>query len=231
MYGALGRLLLKAAPHLAKHTAVLGGGTLAVSGIAGLGMQNLGGQGKLDDMYMDSLVLDKRTGTYKPKGIYSAFLKNFVQEENKPKQEGLNSLAQKAAIENLILDQYGSLTDFDGKYTGNTSLRRAQSLIKDKQKEDAKAERKLESDEAMRPYILQMQQQDKRAAEAQTLALQTRADAMQTQANSLAFQREQLAQQDRQYNTSLDRDERMAKERAYLAMMSGGMDALQSMFM
>lgn len=231
MYGALGKLLLKAAPHLAKHTAVLGGGTLAVGGLAGLGMQNFGGQGKLNDMYMDSLVLDKRTGTYKPKGAYSAFLKNFVQEEDTLKGEGLNSLAQKAAIENLILDSGESLTNFEGKYTGNTSLRRAQSLLLDQQKKELKAEQAAELDNALKPLVLQLEAQKIRDTNAHNLALQTRADAMQTQANSLAFQREQLAQQDRQYNTSLDRDERMAKERAYLAMMSGGMDALQSMFM
>ena len=223
MYGALGRLLLKAAPHLAKHTAIIGTGAT----VAGVGMKYGGGQGKLDQMYMDSLELDPTTKTYKPKGVYSAFLKNFVKEEG-PK--GLEAQKQRAAIEELILDEYGSLTDFDGKYGGNTSLRRAQSLIKDKQKADARAERKLINDEAMRPLLLSAQQQDKRAAEAHTLALQTRADAMLTNANTLAFQREQLAQQDRQYNSSLDREERMAKERAYMAMMSGGLDALGFLF-
>ena len=227
MYGALGRLLLKAAPHLAKHTAVLGGGTLAVGGLAGLGMQNFGGQGKLDDMYMDSLVLDPNTKTYKPKGAYSAFLKNFVKEEG---SKGLEAQKQRAAIEDLILEREGSLTDFDGKYTGNTSLRRVESLLRDKEKADLEAERLRLSKDAIRPLELQLEAQKTRDTNAHNLALLTRADAMQTNANSLAFQREQLAQQDRQYNSSLDRDERMAKERAYLAMMSGGMDALGFLF-
>ena len=220
MYGALGTLLLKAAPYLAKHAAVLGGGTLA----AGLGMQHLGGEGVLNKMYKDGLVYDKDSGTYKPQGIGAAILKNFVEEE------GLEAQKQKSAIEDLILEQGGSLTDFDGKYTGSTSLKRVQSLIKDQQKAEAEAKRKLASEEALKPLVMSYEQQDKRAAEAHALALQTRADAMQTNANSLAFQREQLAQQDRQYNSRLDREERMAKERAYMAMMSGGLDALGFLF-
>lgn len=223
MYGFLGRLLLKAAPHLAKHTAIIGTGAT----VAGVGMKYGGGQGKLDQMYMDSLELDPTTKTYKPKGAYSAFLKNFVKEEG---SDGLEAKKQKAAIEELILDEYGSLTDFDGKYGGNTSLRRAQSLIKDKQKADAEAKRRRESEDALKPLTLQLEAQKIRDTNAHNLALQTRADAMLTNANTLAFQREQLAQQDRQYNSSLDREERMAKERAYMAMMSGGLDALGFLF-
>jgi len=223
MYGFLGRLLLKAAPHLAKHTAIIGTGAT----VAGVGMKYGGGQGKLDQMYMDSLELDPTTKTYKPKGAYSAFLKNFVKEEG---SDGLEAQKQRAAIEDLILERNGSLTDFDGKYTGNTSLRRIESLLKDQEKAEKAAKRNLEFEQAMKPYEMQLAAQDRRAAEAHTLALQTRADAMLTNANTLAFQREQLAQQDRQYNSSLDREERMAKERAYMAMMSGGLDALGFLF-
>lgn len=59
---------------------------------------------------------------------------------------------------------------------------------------------------------------------------ESRADEMSIRADDLAFQREQLAQQDRQYNLDLDRKARMDQERAFLALMGGGLDALGAAF-
>ena len=223
MYGALGSLLLKAAPHLLKHAAVGTGLTAA----AGYGMQQLGGQGKLDQMYKDSLEYDQTTGTYKPRGVGAAILKNFVTEEG---PEGLEAQKQKAFLEQYIVDSGGSLTDFEGKYGGQTSRRKIDSLLRDKDKKDLRAEQQRLQEAQLKPLKLQMQQEDKRAAESYNLAMQTRADAMLMNASSLALQREQLAQQDRQYNSSLDRQERLDQERAFLALMGGGLDALGAAF-
>ena len=227
MYGALGNLFLKALPHLVKHTAVLGGG----AALTGIGMQNLGGQGTLDKMYKDGLVFDKESGTYKPQGIGSAFLKNFVEED------ALEAQKQKGFLENYIIDSGASLSDFDGKFDGSTSKRRVDSLLRDQRELDIEEKQKKLFEQQMEPYRLELAERDRRATEANNLALQqlglaqqSRADQMLMRADDLKLQRERLAREDQRYNDRLERDERLDREKAFLALMSGGLDALGAAF-
>jgi len=204
MYGALGSLLLKASPHVLKHGAALTGATA----VAGLGMQHLGGQGKLDQMYKDSLEYDQTTGTYKPRGVGAAILKNFVEEEG---PEGLEAQKQKAFLEKYIVDSGGSLTDFEGEFDGQTSKRKIDSLLRD----HIKAEKKAEKDEDYRrsmelPYMQMQQAREDRLA-------------------TLDFQRMQMQREDQRYNERLDREERNRRQEAVMAMM-GGLTSLGAAF-
>lgn len=212
MYGQILNLGLKAVPHLIKAgatTAALGGigygGATAVAG----GVKLLGGEDSLNNLYRDQLVED--SGVFKPKGFTAQILKPFVEEQT-IEQDRLSQ-----ARNELLVGADENPADYN--FSPETTLTQAQGQVIGKRKERERKLRVEEREDRNRP--LEMQYAEAAAA---------RADAMLMNANSLAFQREQLAQQDRQYNLDLDRKARMDQERAFLALMGGGLDALGAAF-
>ena len=201
MYGTILKVGMAAAPHLAK---------AAIPAYAGTAIANQIAPDWIQDVYKGSIEGDD-DGVYKGKGLTAAFLKPFVDEG------ALESAKQQKSIKRVLAPTGYTAADL-GLAEGSTFVD-AQTAVAAKQREDAETLRKQNRDDAMLPIRAQI-------AEAQA----TRADAMLMNANSLAFQREQLAQQDRQYNLDLDRKARMDQERAFLALMGGGLDALGAAF-
>ena len=219
MYGALGSLLLKAAPHVALYSGI---------GAAGLGVTNAIDENILKDVYRETL--EKDGGVFKPKGFTSLILKPFVNE-----QEVIDS-RQTQALNELIVANNENPDDYK-HFTPQTSLTVAQGNILGNQRKREKAEEAAKLEKAMEIPRRQMTLAESNQAAANLLAQQqlglaqqTRADQMRMRADDLKLERERLAREDQRYNDRLERDERRDREKAFIALMGGGLDALGAAF-
>jgi len=213
MYGTILKLGMKAAPHALKFgatTAALGGTGYGV-GVGAAGIVNQFAPEFVKDLYKGTIKGDD-DGVFKGKGALAAILKPVIEEQD------LEAAAQRKDVTKQVLSPSGYTAEDLGLNSSSTVFDANTALNRIKRKELA-AEKKQERIDRNRP--LEMQYAEAAAA---------RADALLMNANSLAFQREQLAQQDRQYNRDIERQTELEKERAYLALMGGGLDALGAAF-
>jgi len=227
---------------------LLGGATVGGTALAGASIYDAAtgaGKGFRDQAYEDGP--DPETGKFSAGLIGNQFIKEDSPEFAKGfKNYALNRNDTLRKMEGVLGDQF----QFDSTKTipqnialNQNNFDRA-SVIKrgeltkltpeyiDEQKRYADQLLQMSRDRA---DALNLQNQqfaitNKRLDNQFNLAQQQRADQLMMNADNLAFQREQLRLEDNRYNDKLDRQEAMDRERAFLALMQGGLQALGAAF-
>lgn len=170
----------------------------------------------VQDWYKETIQEDT-DGNYRGKGLWSAFLKNFVDEE------AIEQGVQKSAVEGLVVNSGEDPTKITlgPRATKNQAQGQINTIQRDRAAQSKKTDFTNTMTATMAPIAAQLQTNNNQFKLQFEQMRNDRADAKDAKALELEYMRMRDNKDDRRYNESVERADRKDRQQSIQTLVAG----------